>query len=194
MIYFTSDLHMWHSNIIKYSSRPYETVEQMNEDFIMKWNSVIKPEDTIYCLGDFSFSGRSIELYSHRLNGIKKLIPGNHDPIHTYNKHQKKKTKQGFPNYWKEFYEKYGWEVLPLTYELKVPELGSIVLSHMPYDCTDSRYTQFIPKDEGKYLLHGHTHAIEQIRGKQVHVGVDAWNYTPVSLEQIIQLIKINET
>lgn len=189
-IWFTSDLHMWHNNILKYNpNRPYHSIEEMNEGLILNWNSVVKPNDTIYVLGDFSFAGRSVELYSSRLNGTKLLVPGNHDPIHPYNKHQKKASKRGEPDYWLKFYQQHGWQVLPLTTTLDIPGVATVNLSHMAYDTVDPRYTEYIPKDDGRYLLHGHTHSLEKIKGRQIHVGVDAWNCTPVHIDQVKELI-----
>ena len=78
--FFTSDQHFFHYNIIKYCSRPFESVEEMNEVMIERWNAVVKPDDIVYHLGDFSLSTVSA---AHgiccRLNGTKYLIRGNHD-------------------------------------------------------------------------------------------------------------------
>lgn len=193
MIYFSSDHHFWHSNILKYQpNRLWHSVEEMNEGLIYNWNSVVQPEDTIYCLGDFSFAGRSVELYSSRLNGNKKILFGNHDPGYPANKHCKKAVKRGEPDYWKNFYEDHGWEVLPLIHTLDLPEIGLVNMCHFPYDNTDQRYKEYWPKEDGKYILHGHTHSLIKLRDKNIHVGVDAWDCTPVSLTQIQDLIKCN--
>ena len=54
-IFFTSDTHFWHVNIIKYCNRPFETIEEMNETIIEKWNSKISKDDIVFNLGDFAF-------------------------------------------------------------------------------------------------------------------------------------------
>ena len=56
--YITSDQHFFHKNIIDYENRPYSSVEEMNEDLITKWNSVVSNEDTVFCLGDFALSNK----------------------------------------------------------------------------------------------------------------------------------------
>ena len=79
-IFVTSDLHFGHKNIIKYENRPYETIEQMDKDLIDKWNNVVKENDTIYILGDFSwYKGEQTNEILKQLNGRKTLIIGNHD-------------------------------------------------------------------------------------------------------------------
>jgi calcineurin-like phosphoesterase family protein len=75
MLYFTSDHHFWHANIIRYCNRPFATIEEMNESMIMAWNEVVSPNDDVYYLGDFSLALRSIELYTTRLNGTKYFMP-----------------------------------------------------------------------------------------------------------------------
>ena len=82
MIWFTSDTHFNHTNILKYepNTRPFATIEEMNETIISNWNKVVGEEDTIYVLGDF-FMGllTDIEPIFKRLNGKVILIRGNHD-------------------------------------------------------------------------------------------------------------------
>jgi calcineurin-like phosphoesterase family protein len=78
--WFISDTHFGHKNIIEYEKecRPFDTVEEMNDTIISRWNSVVGVRDTVYHLGDFCFGRSNIEI-AGRLNGRKKLIMGNHD-------------------------------------------------------------------------------------------------------------------
>ncbi len=80
MIYFTSDLHFYHDNIIKHTGRPFPNSEIMNDKLIENWNSKIQSVDEVYILGDLTMKGPEYaeELLS-RLKGIKHLIRGNHD-------------------------------------------------------------------------------------------------------------------
>ena len=70
-----ADLHFSHKNIIEYEKRPFENVQQMNETIIKKWNSVVSKNDTVFVLGDVSFTNKeeTKEIVS-RLNGRKVLI------------------------------------------------------------------------------------------------------------------------
>lgn len=77
MIYFISDTHFNHNNIIKFCNRPFNDVLEMNEVLIDNWNKVVKPTDNIYHLGDVGFG--HINHILERLNGKKYLITGSHD-------------------------------------------------------------------------------------------------------------------
>ena len=86
-IFLIGDLHFNHRNIIKYCSRPFNSVEDMNEQLIKNWNSVVGKNDIVYVVGDFALCGKQkiIEI-GQCLNGRKRLILGNHDQasIETY--------------------------------------------------------------------------------------------------------------
>lgn len=80
MILFTSDLHLGHANIIKHCNRPFQTVEEMDEFILEKWNAKVRPNDTVYILGDLMFRNkRPPEEYLSRMPGKKHLVVGNHD-------------------------------------------------------------------------------------------------------------------
>lgn len=86
-IWFTSDTHFSHLNIIKLCNRPFETAEEMNDKLVDKWNDRVKPEDEIYHLGDVAFyrstNGNGLKINPReiikRLNGKITFVRGNHD-------------------------------------------------------------------------------------------------------------------
>ena len=78
MIYFISDLHFGHYNIIKYCNRPFKNTDEMDNQIIDRWNEKVTNADTVYILGDVALSKSKIHLVE-RLNGKKHLILGNHD-------------------------------------------------------------------------------------------------------------------
>ena len=80
MTYFTSDQHFGHGNIIKYCSRPFKTVEEMDEVMLAKWNSRVTDEDDVWILGDLFFRSAAVVPVLEQLKGRKHLILGNHDP------------------------------------------------------------------------------------------------------------------
>ena len=166
MIYFTADTHFNHEAVIRYSNRPFSDLEEMHERLIESWNELVKPGDTIYHLGDFALSwGKKsdelIDAVLSRLNGQKWLITGNHDREEVVNNRQ--------------------WvKVLPY-HELKVDRGGEhkqrIVLSHYSMRSWNQSH-------RGSWMLHGHSHGnLSDIGGKSCDVGVDSWNYRPVSID-----------
>lgn len=90
-IFFTSDTHFGHLNIIKYCERPFSGVLEMDRELVERWNTAVRPEDIVYHLGDFAMI--NWRRYKQRLNGTIFLVPGDHDgrcfgdwllpPIHT---------------------------------------------------------------------------------------------------------------
>lgn len=80
MKYYISDLHFFHENVLRFDSRPYSSIEEMNKNLVENWNDTIKQGDEIYFLGDFSFgkNPQTIDIIRN-LSGIKYLVKGNHD-------------------------------------------------------------------------------------------------------------------
>ena len=75
-IYFTSDHHFGHENIIKFCDRPFRSVEEMDQTLIERWNEKVKPEDEVYHLGDFSLAKdpQRVSDILDSLKGTKYLI------------------------------------------------------------------------------------------------------------------------
>lgn len=197
MIFFSSDQHYWHANVIKYCARPHATNEEMHEDMVSKWNSVVKPEDTVYSLGDFSLAFRPVEVYPHRLNGTKYLVPGNHDFCHSF--HKKSRTPENREK-WLQKYRDNGFIVLPEQTTLEVPGVATFNMCHHPYagpyelEGGGDKYEKWRPKDDGRILLCGHVHEKWQTRRSpngtlMINVGVDQHNFFPVSMDQIVEII-----
>jgi calcineurin-like phosphoesterase family protein len=208
MIYFSSDHHFGHSNIIKYCNRPYSSVEEMNEKLIENWNATVKPEDTVYYLGDFSLSTKPVKEITPKLNGHKLLIPGNHDFCHL--SHSKSKTPEKHEKC-KKIYEDSGWtrvcrstgEIFCSTEPEHLIDIGLgrskilyLGLNHFPFpfsyvnDGRDfSKYQMNSESICGSWLLHGHVHNLWKVKDKMINVGVDVWDYKPVSVDQIMEIL-----
>ena len=190
MKWFTSDLHLGHENIIKYANRPIDNVSHMNEMLIHNFNSLVFPDDTTYFMGDVVMGPRreNLKMVS-RLNGRKILILGNHD--YPFDK----------PT-WNGDYINAGFNEIHMLLQLKDPEFdgvgGSIRMQHFPVleaGVQDSeeevRYSGFRLHSNDHLHLSGHTHLKEKIAApKNIHVGVDAWDYYPVSYPELLKLYK----
>lgn len=192
MRFYTSDTHFLHARIIELCNRPFKDVHHMNEEIIRRWNSVVGPEDTVYHLGDVCL-GPIMESLAciRRLNGHKILILGNHDrPF------MKKNKPEAFRE-WMETYIKAGFADIKWSADVHI-DGQTVFLSHFPYDGDSHDGDRFAGerlRDIGVPLVHGHTHSNGHpvSRSKsgtlQVHVGMDAWDYTPVSEIQIAKLL-----
>ena len=179
MIWFSSDSHYFHSNIIKYCNRQFATLDEMHSELICRWNRVVKDGDIVYFLGDFSFG--DIELGKEilaKLNGYKILISGNHD------RGNLAMLEMGFNEVHK-----------MLTLDI---EGENVLLCHYPYRPLQTEQTSEYelkhmkkrPINKGKWLLHGHVHDSWKQKGKMINLSVEMWKYTPVSVDEIAQLIK----
>ena len=78
-IFFTSDTHYQHKKIIEYCNRPFKDMQDMEDSLVDNWNAMVGKDDTVYHLGDFAMRGECLDRYAPRLNGVKRLIRGNHD-------------------------------------------------------------------------------------------------------------------
>ena len=170
-IYFTSDTHFGHANILRFSKRPFHSVPEMNEALCENWASVVTDRDHIYHLGDVVFGKNFKEVAAYidmvrKLPGRKFLVPGNHD---------------------RKYLSLLGWafkEILPPLCELNVQPKDKIrhtvILSHFPM-------TSWSKSHHGALQLYGHLHGAFLGNQQQTDVGVDAWNYKPVDIDQILE-------
>ncbi len=78
-IYFVSDLHFGHANVINFDKRPWTDLESMTRDLIANWNATVTNADTVYILGDLFWTHESAHEVLPHLKGRKILIRGNHD-------------------------------------------------------------------------------------------------------------------
>jgi calcineurin-like phosphoesterase family protein len=175
--WFTSDHHFGHANVIKYDNRPFSNVDEMNRELVSRWNKKIQPGDLVYYLGDFSMSPFFVKTILPLLNGEKVLVAGNHDRCF------KMATK------WMDFYKEYGFKEIHHELNITLSE-KDVLLCHFPYRTGQTlNYQTVRPKDEGKWLIHGHNHLTWKQKDKQINVGVCQWDYYPVSQAEIEALI-----
>ncbi|MCB7320441.1 metallophosphoesterase family protein [Lacrimispora sp. 210928-DFI.3.58] len=170
MVYFTSDLHLGHYGIIEMQNRPFKNVEEMNHILIGNFNAVVQKNDTVYILGDICHHmlvEQANELIG-KMKGKKILVKGNHDKMYDMN-------------------------LFDEICDFKTVSLNGVYFALMHYPMLS-----WPKKSSGSIQLHGHIHAREEynLQNKEdgirrYDVGVDANNYYPVSVKQIIGFLGI---
>lgn len=145
--FITSDLHFFHKNILKFcpDTRPWRDVNEMTEELIKYWNSLIKDDDIVLFLGDLSFGNvEQTKEILKQLNGNIVFILGNHDH----------KLRNNIPNITK-------YEYLEFRFN------GTkVICSHYPI-------TSWNSSTYGSVMLHGHCHGSYQGQGRTIDVGFD---------------------
>lgn len=175
MIYFTSDLHLGHANVITFDSRPFTCIEEMDTEIIKRWNQKVKKQDTVYILGDISWykTDKTIEILK-KLTGKKILIKGNHDRINS----EITKCFESVSDY----------------REIKA-DGRNVILSHYPIHFFNKHYHDAV-------MLYGHVHSskeeeyVQKIRKMLIddgipcemyNVGCMHWDYEPVTFVEIVE-------
>ncbi len=174
MVYFTSDMHFGHQNVISHTNRPYADVEAMDRALIDNWNRRVQPKDEVYILGDITMKGPEYaEEILGQLRGRKYLILGNHDYFAD--------NKKFHPEWYFEWVK---------DYHLLKWQNERFVLCHYPFE--EWNYCR-----HGAYHLHGHIHSSPdyntamRARGMlRYDVGVDANHYAPVALQEILSFFE----
>ena len=181
-IWFTSDSHFNHKNILQFTKRPWKTIEEHDEALIKNWNDVVGVDDTVFHLGDFCFGNpQKVMEVRERLNGNIILIRGNHD------------DKNLQRSLWTLFDE--------VLYQARIQVDGrTVYLNHFPFLCfahgNPSTYRDWAVN------LFGHVHSgpgsksedvsrLDNLFPTQYDVGVDNNEYRPISWKEVME--KINK-
>jgi len=185
-LFFTSDTHFNHKNIIKYTDRPFSSIEEHNQTLIDNWNSVVGPDDTVFHLGDFAFGTfNQWKMIREQLNGYIVLILGNHDFAQCDNISRLN-------------------DLFDFVSQQMLIRVGKkrIILSHYPMLC----YSGYNSEKHPTWQLFGHVHLrksgvyegdmcrLEMCYRTQYEVGVDLNNFTPVSFESVRERINIQQS
>lgn len=183
MIWFTSDQHFDHANIITFCARPFAGLAEMQRELISRHNARVRPGDTVYHLGDFCLDERRVATFLAPLAGEHVLIAGNHDGCHPCHRRHVRSAQR---------YLLAGFRSVHA--HLHFPELDAL-LCHLPYanDAAEggreTRYPEYRPKDEGKWLLCGHVHEAWRTNRRMLNVGVDQHDYAPISISEVREII-----
>lgn len=184
-IYFSSDQHFGHRNVLRFCQRPYETTKEMEKALIDNWNSKVTNNDIVFVLGDFFWfhSRHEIKKVVDKLNGKTiYIVPGNHCKRAAYELCDERV------------------QLLDDISALYIREVGKpqvkyeVYVSHMPLMSWPHR-------ERGSYNFFGHIHSgprslshVDQDlpfhKGLQYDIGVDNNEYAPIELEEIINILK----
>lgn len=169
-IFVTSDTHFGHDREFIWKARGFNSVEEMNETYISRWNEVVSPTDEVYILGDLILGDKSNIEYLKRLNGYIHIALGNHDTPN------RQKMYAALPN------------VVEMAWAIKLDyKKHHFLMSHFPM------LTGNLEKESLKQMtlnLYGHTHQTSNFYNDMpflYHVGVDSHNGYPVLLDNIIE-------
>jgi calcineurin-like phosphoesterase family protein len=197
-LYFTSDTHFFHKNIIRYCDRPFEdktwigepdtayegktfvktAVECMNKELVSKWNQTVPEDGVIFHLGDVAMTARPLELDKllRRLNGTKYLVIGNHE--------KNALQKEYLRKHWEGIYD-----IAEITIEdPEIEDPQRIFMCHYPMIVWNGSH-------RGAWQLFGHVHGGLSNKGEikhkpiQMDVGVDTNNYYPYSYQKVKEII-----
>lgn len=167
-IFLCSDHHFGHKNILKFQQsngdlcRPgFEDVDHMNEVIIENHNSVVKPSDKVYFLGDVAFNKRILHEVMPRLNGKKRLILGNHDCL--------KMTE----------YMQYFEKILESRHLV-----SNVVMTHRPILLDSGDHHREVLN------IHGHTHNTVIQDSRYLNVCMENINYTPIHWDEVVAIFE----
>lgn len=160
-LWFVSDYHLGHANIIKYDKRPFSGINEMFDVIVQNHNQLVGPSDNVYFLGDHSWSDMFVDLAMRKMNGRFHITWGNHD------KAAKKK---------KHLFASYG-DLMEVRHED-----FSIVCCHYPMRSWNKSH-------HGSWHLHGHCHNNLPRHGRSIDVCIAGHDYKPWSFEEVKQIM-----
>lgn len=166
--FYISDIHLYQESVIKESQRPYSSIKEMHDDFIVKWNKKVDKNDIVYIVGDVASPSTEREIMDvvnilKLLKGNKILIIGNHDRESIKNL----KFKKCF---------------MEVKEYARVYDSGKkVVMFHYPMESWEG-------SKKGVIHIHGHIHK-EPIAFKEnrYNVGADVQGFEPKTLMEIMQ-------
>lgn len=210
--FFTADTHFSHARIIELCSRPFTSVNEMNEELLARINNTVSSSDRLVILGDVCMGklDESLSILSRIEAAELVLVPGNHDrwspAYHHRGTPDEVLAKQ------EEWRRKYAatrprtiampstmtrdgdvvtpvtsWQFCQFTEALEGSALSDVAFSHFPYegDSHDEDRYDFLRPSAGQPVVHGHVHNSWKVRGNQFNVGVDVNDFTPVPEETL---------
>lgn len=186
-IFFTSDYHIGHNNVIRFDNRPFENLHEMHEVMIEKWNSVVNDDSIIFYLGDYIYKGdvATAKWFSSQIKGRVHFLMGNHDRY-------KNITSL------KRFEKIYGDDTTLGGATIQVRDQDckdgwqSIVMCHYPILSWNKQH-------HSSWHIHGHCHQNLYNNpnmkwfydNKVIDAGCNGWDYTPISYQKVKEVMDL---
>jgi calcineurin-like phosphoesterase family protein len=189
-VFFTSDFHMYHNNVLKFDNRPFEDIHEMHLALEERWNEVVGPNDIVIYLGDLDFARGddkpSVEGMMYRLNGTIHFVMGNHDKYADIKKIGKFETVNDY---------------LEVRIKHMFPDSNSGVLkvTETLFCCMHYPIFEWNKKHHGSFHLHGHSHGniyhgdeSDYYEGRRVmDVGCMLHDYRPISYKDVMNTLGV---
>lgn len=178
-LFFTSDPHYGHENILKYCHRPFSSIKEHDEELIRLWNETVPEDGIVFILGDIGFCSETyLKTILNRLNGKIYWIIGNHDW---------RRITPGIMNRFECITQQ-----MVITVDNKL-----VYLNHFPFLCYPDSDRHPV------YQFFGHVHSgplsgssdisrLVHLNKRQYDVGVDNNEYKPISFQDIMKKIGEN--
>jgi calcineurin-like phosphoesterase family protein len=189
-VFFTSDFHCYHNNVLKFDNRPFEDIHEMHLALEERWNEVVGPNDIVIYLGDLDFARGddkpSVEGMMYRLNGTIHFVMGNHDKyadikkigkFASVNDYLEVRIKHMFPD----------------------PNSGVLKVTETLFCCMHYPIFEWNKKHHGSFHLHGHSHGniyhgdeSDYYEGRRVmDVGCMLHDYRPISYKDVMNTLGV---
>jgi calcineurin-like phosphoesterase family protein len=163
-LYFTSDTHFGHINVLKFDKRPFKDIHEHDAQLIQRWNETVTDKDDVWHLGDFAYrADKPVSYYLNQLKGRIHLVKGNHDTKYAWREQELFASTQ---------------DVMLLKYHKQ-----KIYLSHYSGRTWPGAH-------KGSWHLFGHSHGGLPPLGRSFDVGVNKHNYKPISFEQVYEFMR----
>lgn len=177
--WFTSDTHFGHARILEFEKglRPFKDLDEMNEQLVHNWNEVVKPDDKIIHLGDFSLGGPTVfHSILPRLNGRITLVGGNHDT---------RKLSE-----YVDYFERVvgAWEIGQKIIATHIPVHTSQLEERWNLNIHGHLHSHIIENEVVTYW-NGHPNISKEPDTRYYNAGVDLNNLKPISLCEILSNI-----
>lgn len=179
-LFFASDYHFCHANVIKYDERPFSSVDEMNDELVRRWNNKVSDDDIVMYLGDFCFNPHRAQEFLDKLNGQIHFILGNHDRL-------------------KDILRLKGLASVSDKKDIYVKDDNAqrgyqhMVLFHYAI-------LQWEKSHHGSIHIHGHSHQSMYknpemawyYKRRVLDAGCNGWNYEPFSYNEALDRVKNN--